>query len=333
MRMGTIRSINQLKAYDDGCGLYEIDINYNYDVERVINRGITDDQSFFEAVRKECLPFIPVKLEYRKFACTVFSMASADGKRMMGRNYDFKFDTSAMLVRCHPKNGYRSIAFSALDNLCANSPTTFSKKMACLTVPYACLDGINEKGVSVAILTLDSKPTRQYVEGKKNITPSLAVRLILDKADSTEKAVELLSKYTMYASGGRDYHYYVCDASGDCRIIEYDCNDEARSMKVTPTEAAANFYVAYIDKVLPNQHNGIYGHGKERYDAVFEVVEETRGKATEDDAWRALKASAQLPNPAEVTSNTQWSIVYNNTDRTAAICIRRHWEDVFRFKL
>ncbi len=333
MRMGTIRSVRKITAYDDGYGLYEMDIRYNYDVEHVIGRGITDEQSFIDAVRKESLPFIPVKLKSPDFACTVFSMESADGKRMMGRNYDFKFDSSAMLVRCHPKNGYRSIAFSALDNINSNDPLSFTKKMACLTTPFLCLDGINEKGVSVAILTLDSKPTRQHEEGKKNITTSLALRLILDKADSTQKAVDLLGKYTMYATNGRDYHIYVCDASGDARIIEFDCDDEKRTMKVTPTEAATNFYVAYIDRVLPHQHNGIYGHGKERYDAVFEVVEETRGKAAEDDAWRALKASAQLPNPAEVTSNTQWSIVFNNTDLTAAICIRRHWEDVFRFKI
>jgi len=40
----------------------------------------------------------------------------------MGRNYDFKRDTSAMLVYCAPKDGYRSVAFAALDNVSANIP-------------------------------------------------------------------------------------------------------------------------------------------------------------------------------------------------------------------
>ena len=42
-------------------------------------------------------------------------------------------------------------------------------------------------------------------------------------------------------------------------------------------------------------------------------------------AWRALQASAQDPNPEDVTSNTQWSILYDNTALTAEAVIRRDW--------
>ena len=47
----------------------------------------------------------------------------------------------------------------------------------------------------------------------------------------------------------------------------------------------------------------------------------------------ALKAASQEPNPESITSNTQWSIAYNNTDLTAEIIIRRHWEDMTRYSL
>lgn len=36
-------------------------------------------------------------------------------------------------------------------------------------------------------------------------------------------------------------------------------------------------HILYKDQVLPNQRNGIYGHGRERYDAVLEVFEEELG--------------------------------------------------------
>ncbi len=49
----------------------------------------------------------------------------------MGRNYDFKRDTSAMLVYCEPKDGYKSVAFAALDNISANIPDASMKKKAC----------------------------------------------------------------------------------------------------------------------------------------------------------------------------------------------------------
>ena len=38
----------------------------------------------------------------------------------------------------------------------------------------------------------------------------------------------------MFASSGRDYHFYITDASGDGRVLEYDCNDPARPLTVTP---------------------------------------------------------------------------------------------------
>ena len=31
------------------------------------------------------------------------------------------------------------------------------------------------------------------------------------------------------------------------------------------------FFVMYKDNVLPNQRNGVYGHGRERYDAIEEI--------------------------------------------------------------
>lgn len=104
----------------------------------------------------------------------------------MGRNYDFKLDTSALMVRCAPEDGYKSIAFAALNNIGADqADASLSNKMACLTAPFACLDGINEKGVSIAVLTLPSEPT-MHDTGKPKLATSLLFRLILDRAATTD---------------------------------------------------------------------------------------------------------------------------------------------------
>ena len=58
------------------------------------------------------------------------------------------------------------------------------------------------------VLTLDSDPTYQQT-GKPMIATTLAIRLVLDRAATTAEAVELLSKYDMFASSGRDYHFYI----------------------------------------------------------------------------------------------------------------------------
>lgn len=331
-RFRTMASIQKISSYDDSYNLYRMDVKYDYNIDDIINYGITDDQSMIDAILKEALPILPVKIKAPKFGCTAFTMTDTDGDIHMGRNYDFKKDTSAMLVYCTPKNGYKSVAFAALDNVSANIPDeNIKKKLASLTAPFICLDGMNEKGVSIAVLTLDSEPVHQDT-GKPTISTTLAIRLVLDRAASTEEAVTLLKSYDMFASSGRDYHFYITDANGDGRVIEYDCNSASRELVDTKSEAVTNFFILYKDKVSPNQKNGIYGHGRERYDAVLNVFKNEK-EYTNTTSWNALKAASQDPNPVNITSNTQWSINYNNTDLTAEIVLRRNWDDVVTYDL
>ena len=326
-RILTVSSIEQLTDYEDGYNLYSMDIKYNYSLDDIIDYGITDGQTMIDEILKESLPLIPAKINVPDYGCTSFTLTDTDGDVHMGRNYDFRKDTSAMMVYCTPKDGYKSVAFAALDNISANVPdASTAKKLATLTSPFICLDGMNEKGVSISVLTLDSEPVRQNT-GKPVIATTLAIRLVLDKAATTEEAVELLRSYDMFSSSGRDYHFYITDASGDGRVVEYDPQSENREIIATPTEVITNFFIIHKDKVLPNQKNGIYGHGRERYDAVLKVLEEEKGNYTNDTVWNAMKAAAQDPSPDAITSNTQWSVSYNNNDLTAEIAIRRNWED------
>ena len=161
-RLQTIQSIEQITDYDDGYNLYRMNVQYDYSLDRVIAYGITDNQTMLDAILKEALPLLPVNMKVPNYGCTAFTLTDTDGSVHMGRNYDFKRDTSAMLVYCAPKDGYRSVAFAALDNVGANIPDeSLKKKLATLTAPFICLDGMNEKGVSIAVLTLDSEPVHQ----------------------------------------------------------------------------------------------------------------------------------------------------------------------------
>ena len=332
-RLRTVNSIEQITAYDD-YNLYRMDVTYDYSIDDVIHYGITDNQSMIDAILKETLPLLPVHMKAPNYGCSAFATVS-DGNTLMGRNYDFKRDTSAMLVYCTPKDGYKSVALAALDNISANQPDiSMAKKLACLTAPFICLDGMNEKGVSIAVLTLDSEPVNQST-GKQKIFTTLAIRLVLDRAATTQEAVDLLDSYDMFATSGRDYHFFVVDASGDARVLEYDPEQEGRPLRWTKMQAITNFYGCYAYMVQPNQKNGIYGHGKERYDAIMEVLamRDPDGDIPADTAWKALQAAAQDPSPNDVTSNTQWSLVYDDTDLTAQIVIRRKWGDVIHYDL
>ena len=232
-RIQTANSIEKLTDYDD-YNLYRMQVRYDYDLDKMIANTTADNQSFIDAAVKQALPLLPVSIKAPTFGCSAFHIQETGGDHLMGRNYDFKRDTSAMLV-------------------CTAPPP----------------------------------PPRPW--------------------------------------SGRDYHFYITDAAGDGCVIEYDCDDPARPMVVTPSQQVTNFFVKYKENVLPNQKNGIYGHGRERYDAMEEVLDSNAGAITPDIAWQALQAASQEPNPKDVTSNTQWSILYDNTNCTATIALRRDW--------
>ncbi len=332
-RFRTLATLEKITDYEDGYDLYAMTVKYDYSLDDIVNSGYTDTQDFVDAVIRESLPLLPVSIKVPSYGCSVFRTTTTDGAVLMGRNYDFKLDTSALMVICEPKDGYKSISFAALNNVGADQATSsLKKKMACLTAPFIGLDGVNEKGVSVAVLTLPSDPTMQDT-GKPKLATSLLIRLVLDRAATTEEALELIKQYDIFSTNGRDYHFIINDASGNSVAVEFDCESDGREMVVTPTDAITNFYIMYADKVEPNQENGIYGKGKERYTAMLDVLEANQGAVDRSVAWDALMAAAQDPNPVDLTSNTQWSIVFDNTNPAAEITLRRHWGDRYTFEI
>ena len=66
---------------------------------------------------------------------------------------------------------------------------------------------------------------------------------------------------------------------------------------------------------------------------MLDVLAANENAVDMDVAWEALRAAAQDPDPNDITSNTQWSIIFNNTDGTAEVALRRHWDDKFNFAI
>ena len=331
-RLKSIGTIRKHTDCADGYDLYQVEIKYDYRLDKLLQREYSGNQQVTDAVLSAALPLLPIHMELPDYSCSAFSLTDVEGDVLMGRNYDFDIDTSALIVCCAPKNGYRSVGTVALDNVSVRKIKGVVSKLSTMPGPMICLDGMNEKGVSIAVLMLDSAPVRQQT-GKPGLFTTLAIRLVLDWAATTQEAVDLLRGCDMFAVSGGDYQFYVTDAAGDGRVIEYDCESASRELVDIPVRSATNFYELYKDKVLPNQHNGIYGHGRERYDRMEALFAANEGSFTVQTAWDALQAASQLPNPGEPTSNTQWSIVYNNTQGTAEYTLRRNWGEITSFRL
>ena len=95
-RLRTVNSIEKITDYSD-YNLYRMDVRYDYSIDDVINYGIADNQSMIDAILKETLPLLPIHMKAPQFGCSAFATVQ-DRHIVMGRNYDFKRDTSAMMV-------------------------------------------------------------------------------------------------------------------------------------------------------------------------------------------------------------------------------------------
>ena len=102
-------------------------------------------------VTNRLLKGIPLEFSIPDLGCSTFSAQTEDGDRIFGRNFDLTY-SPALFVVTEPDNGYRSMSTVNLAFLGFGEdklPDTLKRKIITLAVPYAPLDGVNEKGLAV----------------------------------------------------------------------------------------------------------------------------------------------------------------------------------------
>lgn len=322
-------NLYKMKAIYDDALIFEVIKNFT-DLKRFYHKnGAAVDLAADYAIKEALKIKSADPINFHSLGCTAFSTKDFKGDAYMGRNYDFPQDTSCVCVYCEPRQlvgeakTYKSIAFAASSHLGIEYDLTGISDETRMLLPFVCLDGINENGVSIAVLAVDTKegvgPT--YKSGnEKNIFTTLAIRYVLDFAETVDHAVKLLKEFGMFATGNGDYHFYISDENGDSRVVEYNYRKESRDIIVTDTNAATNYYV--FDKET-------YGHGHERCQEAKRLIKKAR--LVERDIWDALKGTAQYG--VNSNSYTQWSIVFDNKNRSSEISIRRDWETTNKFTI
>lgn len=172
--------------------------------------------------------------------------------------------------------------------------------------PYAPMDGMNEKGLCVAVLMIEDRPGFQQDSEKPDLTTTTAVRLLLDKAADVEEALALLEQYDLHASAGMMVHFAIADAGGRSVAVEYINNE----MSVVKTPVVTNFYLTPGEK---------YGIGTEESHRRYEILTETlAGHPTMSmEEVRDAMDSVSKHNFDSVFASTEWSIVFDQTNRTA----------------
>ena len=255
------------------------------------------------------------------FGCSTISAKTQEGDAVFGRNFDWGSCT-ALIVQTNLANGYDSVSAVNMDflNLGLDMPEETQIRLLSVAVPFAPMDGMNEKGLCVAVLMIQDRPGFQQDTGKPDLTTTTAVRLLLDKAADVEEAVDLLSQYDMHASAGMMIHFALADATGHSVVVEYIDNE----MAVTETPVVTNYYLSPGEK---------YGIGTEeskiRYTMLDDMLQSDSSYSM--DGIRDALDSVSKHNFDSEFASTEWSIVYNQSTGEARYYHRENFHQYYSF--
>lgn len=318
-----LRSLASIKQVDE-YGMFRMTYYGDYGFDDFLSIGALSDEEIEAFVTRNLLKGIPIDLGITGGGCTAFVTRNADGEVLYGRNFDFSYAPSMQVVT-RPNNGYASVSTVNLsfagyseDHL----PSGLDSFLA-LAAPFLPFDGVNEKGVAIALLAVP-EANLTFDENKITLNTTTAIRLVLDKAATLDEAVALLNQYNIYFSGGIDCHFLIADASGQSLIVEY-YEGKLQTVETDASYQIASNFVAYNDVNIGEGFTEF-----ERYDTVKATIDDNEGFLSEEQAM-ALLAEVGVMDEGE--DKLQWSVVYNLTTLKGTIFAHRNIDNLIHFQL
>ena len=298
------------------------------------------------------------KIGYIDPGCSVFLTHNPEGEVITCRNYDYPHRVSAedrsltglnIVLHCKPEGKYESIAMADAVWIGEDNPLLqrggpdlegFDPELLKI-LPYQCMDGINEKGLSVSVLRVDIREGDQPARFPAG--SSMLLRFLLDDCADVDEAVRKTETGIIVPEDWQGCHFFVSDASGRSVVIE----SRNSQVSVIPTDVCTNFYLGSDDMednyrngklreeavrltdedLTPDYHYG-YGHGYHRFVTILGQLGRFRVTSREDYYTRMpesaalviLQSVAQNPyTDAAGISMTQYSAIYNHDQKTVEV--------------
>lgn len=319
------KSIDSIKALVPG-KFYSMEYYSDYHLDEALasNPVTMVDFNAFAAKYLLNIPSGDQPLESVGSGCSVFAGHNAEGQQLLARNYDYSHEITAMMVRCHPEKGYKSMGMCDLaflgmpEGALENQEADFSSLMI---APFIMVDGVNEKGVGVAVLEIDRKGTHPGDSGKPKLCTTFVPRMILDKAASVREAIDMLSQYDIISPIPEYcFHFLITDTTGVCKVVEFVHG----GMKVYDASCVANEFLTPFYMVDPEEP---------RYNIMKEYLKHRNGMFSKDEAFAVLRTVQMDKTIGVGISITRWSAVFNLDERSAELYYDRDFEKKFRFEL
>lgn len=314
-----MRPTLEITPLADGFSMVRHEGDYGFDAFLNAGGASTDEQVVRFLVQNGLSGAENLTLKASGFGCSTLSVQSPDGGMLFGRNFDWE-KCNALVVSAKPQNGYASVSTVNMDFL-GSYLGLLPESTRTLAALYAPLDGINEKGLTAAVLMISDAATIDQTTEKPDITTTTAIRLLLDKAATVDEALALLRQYDMHASMGMMVHFALADAQGKSVVVEYVGSE----MIVIETPVVTNFYLAEGEK------SGIgTAQSHTRYNMLLERLE--AAPVMDEAAVRDAMQSVSKQNFGEFES-TEWSIVYDQSRGLAHYYHRENYENVYTFSV
>lgn len=257
--------------------------------------------------------------------CSTFSASTPEGEALHAYNQDFDSDKvrESLILFTSPEGGYKSISQSRSDFTMSTdfykNPETLLYRNSILCGPYCPFDGMNEFGLCVSPMYVNSDKVRD----PNKITLSILgeSRLILDYARDVDEAIELLDKYNNLASDQQ--HILISDVYGNSAVIEYFRGQMIVTRNRYEYQVCTNFPIdGYGDVYERNKRQDF------RYLTAEQKLNFYNGTSTEEQAFGILESIAQRGQ-----ATTYWSSVANKTKGTFDIYYHLNYKDKYQFDL
>ena len=344
---GEIRTLATVKQVGDNPYLYTMTYQAKYDLDDIIEKDVDTNAELLQYVISRVGKGLPLKIsssqvadengELKTFSCTSFQAAQADGDGYWyGRNYDY-YKNPTIVTISHPADGYASIGVSDMSHIgygLDKLPAKFLSRINCLAAIYAPVDGINEKGLCTSVMALPHQASQQDTP-RHDVGTTMIMRLWLDRCATVEEALALLETVDVRhdAAVGSGYHYMVADATGDCAVIEFDKDDDWKTivlrkqrdttcMLVTNHLLNPKHYTTEPDIAVGNPHS----YSWDRYAKAGQYLRAHGGILSFEQAQECLSLVhwVDLPIPGDQVEDTQYSNVYDQQNLTLSL---RNWND------
>ena len=279
-------------------GMYMCSMKNDYQLDEMLKTDIRDTDSLIDTISKKLLGGLMLPIDAQHFGCSSFSCISDEGNHLFCRNYDY-LDTDGMVLYSNREGAYASIAvcdlqwgrFAGQDSI-AKPDSLLGRFVLRGAAPVMCVDGFNDQGLGVSILSLSYSENRPDTD-KTDTVIILAIRGILDKCATVDEAVAFLSSYDVHSMFDKDNHLFITDKSGKSVVAEW-VDD-----KLTVTEI--NYVTNYV--IATHEYDD-----ERRFVVLKTKLDAAKGVLTLDEALDLLYDASQY---SETGNQTEWSCVYD----------------------